>query len=239
MLFGYTADEMYELFKIYGKNLKYVDWKNIFKIIWGLITKRQLIITGIKSGEVIEEIVNKTCHVKNIFDIRENRKPLLIPTVDCFSGKVFIFNSCGLDYETKTEKYISKGNIGKIVRASCSYPVVFSPCRYEGTELLDGGIKENIPWRELKKIGAKKVLSINFKNIQKNKCCKNIIETAERSFELMYDELSRYELENIDFLHTINLKNVSLLDIDKMDEIYKEGYKQTKEKMKLIKEVIL
>ena len=62
--FGYTADEMFVLFKKYGKDLKYVDWKNILKIIWGLITKRQLIVTGFKSGEIIEKIMNNACRRK-------------------------------------------------------------------------------------------------------------------------------------------------------------------------------
>lgn len=238
MHFGYTADEMYDLFKKYGKNLKYIDWKNIFKIIWGLITKRQLIITGFKSGEIIEKIISNAVCQKDIFDINQIKTNLLIPTVDCYSGKVFVFNSCNLDYETKTEKYIPKGNIGKIIRASCSYPVIFSPCEYEGTELLDGGIKENIPWKELKKVSCDKILSIGFENINKKKCCNNIINTAERAFDLICDELNRYELEEIDFLHTIKLKNVSLLEIEKMDEIYKEGYKQTKEKIEEIREYL-
>lgn len=235
MHFGYTADEMYDLFKKYGKSLKYIDWKNILKIIWGLITKRQLIITGFKTGEIIENIVGSACNNKNITHIEQIEKELLIPSVDSFSGKVFVFNSCDLDYETKNEKYIPEGNIGKIVRASCSYPVVFSPCGYEGTELLDGGIKENIPWEELKIIGCEKILSIGFENINKKKCCNNIIETAERSFELMCEELNRHELDEIDFFHKIRLENISLLDIEKMDEIYKEGYRQTKRNMKRIK----
>lgn len=238
MHFGYTADEMYDLFKKYGKNLKYIDWKNVFKIIWGLIIKRQLIITGFKSGEIIEKIINDSVAKKNICDINQIKTNLMIPTVDCYSGKVFVFNSCNLDYETKTEKYIPDGNIGKIVRASCSYPVIFSPCEYEGTELLDGGIKENIPWKELKKVNCNKILSISFENVQKKKCCKNIINTAERAFDLMCEELNRCELEEIDFLHKIKLNNVYLLEIEKMDDIYEEGYRQTKINMEKIKKYL-
>ena len=125
--------------------------------------------------------------------------------------------------------------IGIAVRASCSYPVVFSPCKYQNKEFLDGGIKENLPWKELKNIGCSKILSINFENKNKKKCCNNVINIAERSFELMCDELNKYELDKIDFLHTIILNNVSLLDMEKMDGIYEEGYKQTKRKMQEIK----
>ena len=45
----------------------------------------------------------------------------------------------------------------RAVRASCSYPGVFSPCPYQNTELIDGGIRENVPWRETKEVGAEAV----------------------------------------------------------------------------------
>ena len=121
-----------------------------------------------------------------------------------------------------------------MVRDSCSYPLVFSPCPYQDKELLDGGIKENIPWSELKLMNCEKILSIVFSNNEKKKCCRNVIEIAERSFELICEELNRYELQNIEFLHRINLEDVSLLQIEKMDNLYNEGYKQTKQKIKEI-----
>ena len=42
----------------------------------------------------------------------------------------------------------------------------------------------------------------------------------------------------IDFLHTIKLPDTGLLDTSKMDEIYEQGYLQTKEKMVKIKEYL-
>ena len=115
---------------------------------------------------------------------------------------------------------------------------MFSPCRFEDKALLDGGIKENIPWRELKIIGCERILSINFESENQKKCCNSIIEVAERSLELMSEELYKYEIDKIDFLHTIKLPNTGLLDTSKMDEIYEQGYLQTKEKMTTIEEYL-
>lgn len=232
---GYSADEMYKLFERYAKDIRYIDWKNIFRIVYGVLVKRKLIVKGLNSGEVIEKIVSKACNSKGIFDIDQMQNELLIPAVDAESGKVFVFNSLGIDAEDNNEKYISKMDIGKAVRASCSYPLMFSPCPYKDTNLLDGGIKENIPWRELNAIGCKKVLSISFFTKNKKKCCQNVIEISERTFELMCEELNRHEIEKIDFLHKIELNNVSLLEIEKLKEIYEEGYKQTKSKIRIIK----
>lgn len=67
----YSYEEMYDLFKKYGNNIKDIDWKNILKIIYGVLVKRKLIVTGLNSGEVIENIVNQACN-KKIFIILIN-----------------------------------------------------------------------------------------------------------------------------------------------------------------------
>lgn len=232
---GYSSNEIYSLFKKYAKSIKKTDWGNIFKILIGLIFEGKIVSKGFKNGEIIEKIVDGACSKQKIHNINKVRKKLIIPAVDSKSGKVYIFNSLGIDSETKEEKYISNASIGKVVRASCSYPVIFSPCPYKDRELLDGGIKANIPWKELKNSGCQKVLSINFKNTKDKKCCDNMLDIAERSFELLNQELNRYELDRVDFLHTIELDDVSLLDIKRMQEIYEQGYIQTRDYMSKIK----
>lgn len=235
---GYSSDEMYELFKKYAKDFTNIDWKNILKIVYGVVFKRKLTVNGLNSGETIEKTVNKACNLKNIYNISDIKKEILIPAIDSESGKVYVFNSCRLNHETNEEKFITEVQIGLAVRASCSYPVLFSPCKYKSRELLDGGIKENIPWKELKLIGCDKVLSIDFENLNKKRCCDNLIDIASRSLELQNEELRRHEINQIDFLHTIKISNVSLLEVEKMGEIYEQGYKQTKKNINQIKKFL-
>ena len=64
-------------------------------------------------------------------------------------------------------KFVDDISIGKAVRASCSYPVVFSPCEYRDMELIDGGIRENVPWKELELLGAKILLMLFLNLIRK------------------------------------------------------------------------
>ena len=108
---GYNSEEIYDFFKKYGKNIKYIDWKNVFKILYGVIFKRKLIITGLNSGEVIEKLINKACNEKNIYNINDIKKELLIPAIDVNTGKVIVFNSCKIDIENRNEKFISNAPI--------------------------------------------------------------------------------------------------------------------------------
>ena len=235
---GYNSDEIYQLFKKYCKKIKYMDLKNILKLISGLIFKRSIIINGLNSGDIIEQIVNESAQRKGIYNIKQIKKNLLIPSVDLNDGKLYMFTSMDKRGKYSDEiVYIDNINIGKAVRASCSYPGAFSPCEYNGSELIDGGIRENLPWKEAKAYGADKVFCVKFQNEKDEKSNKNIIDVVSGSLDILCHELSNYEIEGADYLLTIKTKNVTLLDYSKIDELYEMGYKEGKKfiKEKLVK----
>lgn len=127
---GYTADEIYILFKKYAKKIKYVEWKNIIKLIMGLIFKRQIVIDGLNSGKVIEKIIEKACLERNIYNIKEIPKNLIISSVNLDDGTVYLFSSILKQKDTRQNysnkiKYIYDAPIAKVVRASCSFPRSF------------------------------------------------------------------------------------------------------------------
>ena len=109
---------------------------------------------------------------------------------------------------------------------------VFSPCSYNENLFVDGGIAENIPWRETKNAGADKVLSIVFKDKVKKKSCKNILEVISKSITVICNELAKYEWDGSDYLLEIKTQNVGLLEKKRLDELYYEGYIQAKEFIK-------
>ena len=236
---GFTSNEIFNIFKKYCNKIKYVDFFNILKIILGLIFTGKIIVDGLNSGRQIEKLINKVCEEKGINDISQIKMPIVIPAVDLCNGKVFCFTSKKVRNSFSDDTiFIQKANIGKIVRASCSYPAVFSPCIYEDRLLIDGGIRENVPWKETKHIGAGKIINITFENEIDKDCCHNFIDVASRSIELLCRELSIYELEGSDVNIKIKTKKVGLLDIKKINMLYEEGYNQTKEQINKIKEQI-
>ena len=165
--------------------------------------------------------------------------PLIIPSVDVHSGKIYFFTSQNKRTKFSNEiKYNSNINIGKAVRASCSYPLIFSPCRFNNRELIDGGVRENIPWKGLKEIGASKVIGVVFNKENDGKCCKNVIEVVSSSLDILNYELYNYEINGVDCLLKIKTKNISLLDMEKIDELFEIGYKTTKLKIKEINKTI-
>mgnify|MGYP004651069925 FL=1 len=238
---GYNSNEIYEIFKKYINKINYFEIKNIIKLISGILIKRKIIITGLNSGKKIEKLINRECAKKEINNINQINKKLLIPCVNLKNGDVHIFSSI----KNKNRKeysdniiYENNINIGKAVRASCSYPGVFSPCIIEDNYMVDGGIRENVPWKELKECGAQKVISIIFQNEIKEKNKIDMFDVISGSMELLCRELSNYELNGADYLLKIKTKNIQLLDKTKLDYLYNLGYIETKGKIREIKELI-
>lgn len=232
---GYDSKEIYYLFNKYSKKIKYINYKNIFKLIYGILIKRKIIIKGFNDGEIIEKIINEAADLKKVKNINQIKKTLLIPSIEIHDGKIYYFCSQikRAKFSDKTT-YINNINIGKAVRASCSYPVIFEPCKYKNAELVDGGIRENIPWKCLKEFGASKVIGVVFEKESDGKCCKNVVDVVSNSFEILCHELSNYELEGLEYLIKIKTKNISLLDMSETEYLYNLGYKTAKKEIKKI-----
>ena len=233
---GYTPNEIYLLFKKFGKEISKVDILKIIKLIYGLIFKRKIIIEGLNSGNKLYKIVQEQAAKKEIKQIKDIKMPLIIPSVNLYNGEIYLFTS--LENNRKySDEYITLNNIeiGRAVQASCSYPGVFCPVNFNNKKLIDGGVRENTPWKELKELGADKIISIVFEKEEKTKKDVNMIDCIIKAMEIQSHELYNYEVDGLEYILKIKTDLTSLLEIEKIDELYKEGYKQTKRKMGKIK----
>ncbi len=227
---GYKPEEIYSIFKSYSRQINYISIWNVVKLIYGLILKNDIIIQGLNNGKKIEKLMKGFCEKKGIGNIKDIKMPLIIPSVSLYNGKKYIFSS----YKTRGsyddgKKYITNIEIEKAVRASCSYPGVFEPIKYGKDELIDGGIKENTPWKELELIDADKIICVIFEEYLKDDDYINIIEVLERAFGILSHELSNFELAGAEELLRIKTKHISLLDSSKIDFLYAKGYNEAKE----------
>ena len=239
MLLGYSYEEIYLLFKKYANQIKYLDFNNILKGVYGLIFKRRIIINGLNSGKKLEKIINEACKEKNIHNINQIKMPIIVPSVNLHTGEIYCFCSKNMKKANSNNiTYINNSNIGKAVRSSCSYPVIFSPCKYNNLELVDGGLRENIPWKETKAMGAEKVISVVFEKTLKNRNSDNILDVVSSSMDIVLRELYNCQIEGADCLLKIKTEAISLLDMGKIDELYEIGYREAKKNISKIKSMV-
>ena len=215
-----------------------MDFKTILKSIAGLMFKRKIIINGLNSGVGLEKIVNEACNKKGIYNIKQIKMPLLIPAVDLNTGKIYCFCSKEVRRHVSDEiRYISDIDIGIAVRASCSYPIVFTPCRYKGLELVDGGLRENVPWQEVRDIGAEKVISVVFDQELAGKKHNTMLDVMGSSMNILKHRILDCETKGADFVLEIHTEKVALLDTKRIEELYKLGYDVAKKNIIGIKKM--
>src|SRR5208282_1465508 len=101
----------------------------------------------------------------------EMQIPLAIVATDLARGKPVTFHG--------------KGDVVAPIRASCSYPGLFLPLRYEGRILVDGFVSMEVPAAPLLQMGADRVISVSIPNQEGTEDYGNMFSVISRCFQVM------------------------------------------------------
>jgi len=219
---GYTPDEMYEFLKKYAKAIMGIAPRYLFA---NLRENQGIKVKGMVSGVNIEKIFEEIAKQKNIIKISDIKMPISIVAADLLNSKKIVFTNSKIPTENY---YLRDINLGVAVRASCSVPGVYTPVEFGEYQLVDGGIFNNLPVDEAKKIGADKIISIKFK-IQNKRKYNALYNIAMQSIDLMTENLIQDNIKQSDLLIDLDLKDVKSFNLSKLEFCYEQGYKQTKQ----------
>ena len=233
---GYSPYYIYILFKTYSKDIIGINANPILSGIHGYLTNRKKTITGLKNGENIEKIFDEMAKKRNIENINQIKMPLVIPTVDIMNSKEYVFTNKIPESEENIEQYITDINIGRAIRASSSFPAVFSPCKHSNHAFMDGGALDNVPVHEVKKQGADKVIAVKFDS-DPIKEDSNLMDIVMKTIDIMGSKISEESLEMSDIVLNVYTDKVGLLDVKKLESCYKYGYNCVIENLDKIKEI--
>lgn len=234
---GYSPYYIYILFKRYSKELVEINTGPIISGIGNFMINKKNNFKGLKSGKNIEAIYNRIAYKKGIRKINQIEMPLVIPTVDIANSKEYIITNKVPDSEKDNKQYITDITVGKAVRASSSFPAVFTPCEFKEHAFMDGGALDNVPVFEVKKQGADKVIAVKF-DADPITEDSNIMDIVMKTIDIMGSKISEESLEMSDLILNVYTDKVGLLDVSKLDSCYKYGYDCVIENLDKIKEVI-
>lgn len=227
---GYNSEEMYNLFKYYAKTILAIGPRYLVN---NVKDKSGFYLDGITSSKNISIAVQEAGEYKKIKTIEDLKTPIVIPTVDLITGKEYIFTN---KKELSGNQYIHEIKIGDAARASSTFPGMYGPFIYKQFQFIDGGVMNNLPVKEVKKLGEHKVIAIKF--AVEHKKYNSIHNIALRALDVMNETIIQEQLESADYLLNLELKGAQVFNINKLDFCYQQGYLQTIEKMSEIKKCI-
>ena len=219
---GYSPYYIYLLFKRYARDIINIRSKPIINGITNFIRNNKIGIAGLSDGNEFEKMYDELARKKGFRLIGDIKMPLLVSAVDIGESKEYIFTNCASRKNIK-DNYITEIGIGRAVRASSSFPAIFFPCEYKNHIFMDGGVLNNLPTEELKKVYTGKIISVNFESdpVYNDYDIMNIIM---KTLDIMGNKLSINSLKKSDFVLTVPTDGTGLIDVDKMDICYKYGY---------------
>ena len=92
-------------------------------------------------------LINKlTKHVREIHDFNKLPIPFLCIATDIETGQQVVLN---------------KGYLAKALLASSAFPSIFAPVELDGKLLVDGGVSNNYPVDEIRKLGADIIIGVD------------------------------------------------------------------------------
>lgn len=161
---GYSADEIIEI-------TKNVDWKSKLALTnkyereflfvdqkksqdKGFITIpldgfKPILPTSLSSGQQISDLINITL-------LNARFKP-----IKSFKDLKVSFYAVATDLNKGERVVLNDGNISQSIKASFTYPLLYSPTRIKDRNLVDGGLTANIPVDVAKGEGADLTITVN------------------------------------------------------------------------------
>jgi predicted acylesterase/phospholipase RssA/outer membrane protein assembly factor BamA len=151
--------------------------------------------------------------------------PLRIVSTDIVSGRRIVF---------------SKGNLPTIVRASCSFPLVFSPVGTDSMLLMDGGLSSNIPVEAVRdEFPGYCIVAIDVTSpLWEKKELNSPVRLVDQIVNIGLSRQKAIEKTMADVLITPDCSGIINSDFTKIDTLIVRGYDATMKRLAAIRNVL-
>ncbi|BAV94406.1 patatin-like phospholipase family protein [Ichthyobacterium seriolicida] len=179
---------------------------------------------GLTEGYMFLSWLNeKTHHVHGIKDFSKLKIPFL-----CLATNL----------ETGEEVVLKSGNLAESIRASCSYPLFISPIEIDDMVLVDGGISNNLPSREVKNMGADILIAIDVQENLFNKIeLDNAYKIVNQIISFKMSEKNEYQRKICDLIIYPDITNTNITSFDQTDMFIRNGRIAAEKKWEELKNI--
>jgi NTE family protein len=156
-----------------------------------------------------------------------------------FSSLRYSFYAIATDLDNGDEIVLSKGNLSESIKASFTFPLLYSPTIINGKNLVDGGLTANIPVDVAKEEGADIIIAVNSTSpLKTNEDLKNPLNTADQILSIAMAKLNEKQLVEANFVLTPDIGNISASNFNDIEYLVNKGELVTEKNINYIKNII-
>lgn len=149
------------------------------------------------------------------------------------------YYAVAVDVRSGEEKHFNSGELAPIITGSCAIPGVYCPVKYKNMVLVDGGVSNNIPADVLRINGCDIVITIDCNCTRGGGTTSNSLVTQFiTSVGIMMANNSKKGIKLSDLVICPDLKRFSSLKLQGREEMIKEGYLATINRIDEIKNIM-
>ncbi len=179
---------------------------------------------SLSKGMFNYNLINRlTKHVKEIHDFNKLPIPFLCMATDIETGQQVVLN---------------KGYLAKALLASSAFPSIFSPVELEGKLLVDGGVSNNFPVDEIRKLGADIIIGVDVQDEIKDR---NSLNDATKILvqinNLQMIEKMKANKETTDIYIKPEVNQYGIISFDAIEDIINKGEMAANEQIDKIKKL--
>ncbi|RDI56917.1 patatin-like phospholipase family protein [Flavobacterium glaciei] len=138
------------------------------------------------------------------------------------------FLCIGTNIETGEEVLLNKGNLAQAMIASSAFPSLFSPVEIDGKILVDGGVVNNYPIEEVRKLGADIIIGVDVQNdLYDRTQLKDATKILVQITNLQSIERMKKNVINTDIYIKPDVTQYGVISFDKGNEIIRKGEEAT------------
>jgi NTE family protein len=134
------------------------------------------------------------------------------------------FLCIGTNIETGQEVLLNKGNLAQAMIASAAFPSLFSPVEVDGKLIVDGGVVNNYPIKEVRDLGADIIIGVDVQDdLLDRKNLKNATRILVQITNLQSIEKMKKKIKDTDVYIKPDIRNYGVISFDKGGEIIRKG----------------
>lgn len=134
------------------------------------------------------------------------------------------FLCIGTNIETGEEVLLNKGNLVQAMMASAAFPSLFTPVEIDGNLLVDGGVVNNYPIKEVRNLGADIIIGVDVQDdLMKRKNLKNATRILVQITNLQSIDKMKSKIKDTDVYIKPDIRDYGVISFDKGEEIIRKG----------------